>query len=163
MANQQPTDIPLGFCHCGCGERTRLAPVNDRSKGWVKGHPLLFVKGHHTRFMSQAGAESHNWKGGKNVTGHGYVQIRMPDGTRQYEHIVVAEKALGRKLKSYGIGHPDNEVVHHVFGDKLKNTNNNLLICTHEYHIALHHRLEQSEAWPEFPPVVRNGFGGSVR
>lgn len=163
MANQLPVDVPVGFCKCGCGERTRLAPVNDRSKGWIKGEPLSFIKGHLTRFMSQAGENSSNWKGGKSVTSHGYVRLQMPDGTRPYEHIVVAEKALGRKLKSISVGHPANEVVHHVYGDKKRNTNDNLLICTHEYHVALHHRLEQSDAWPEFPAVKRKGFGGAVR
>jgi len=36
----------------------------------------------------------------------------------------------------------------------------NLLICSHEYHVALHHRLEASEVWPEFRKIHRPGFGG---
>jgi hypothetical protein len=38
--------VPRGFCQCGCGERTRLAPGTDASKGWVKNQPLRFVFGH---------------------------------------------------------------------------------------------------------------------
>lgn len=163
MANQLPKHVLSGYCRCGCGQLTRVAPVNDKSKGWVKGEPLSFIKGHHTQFMSQAGAESHLWKGGRTITGSGYVQVTMPDGTRRYEHTVVAEQALGRKLKTYGVGHPDNEIVHHVYGDKARNTTENLLICSHEYHVALHHRLEQSDAWPEFPRVDRKVTGGAPR
>ena len=38
--------VGYGLCECGCGERTAVAHVNDRSKGWVKGKPLRFRKGH---------------------------------------------------------------------------------------------------------------------
>lgn len=38
-------DIP-GFCECGCGRKTSIAPQTFRSKGWVKGEPLRFVRGH---------------------------------------------------------------------------------------------------------------------
>lgn len=42
-----PNDtIPLGLCQCGCGRATRIAPKNDRSKNWVRGVPLLYVRGH---------------------------------------------------------------------------------------------------------------------
>ena len=41
--------IPLGLCQCGCGRKTRLAPITDRSKGYVKGQPLRFVNGHRVR------------------------------------------------------------------------------------------------------------------
>lgn len=42
----QDTPIPLGLCQCGCGQATRVAPENDASKGWVRGEPLRFVRGH---------------------------------------------------------------------------------------------------------------------
>lgn len=38
-----------GFCECGCGERTRLAPRTQASKGHVKGLPQRFVLGHRIR------------------------------------------------------------------------------------------------------------------
>lgn len=102
--------------------------------------------------------------GSKTMSQHGYVVVRTGSGSkcRQYEHVLVAEKALGRKLKNLGAGHPDTEVVHHIDGDKTNNTPENLLICTHAYHTALHHRLEASPLWPEFPRIVRN-VGGAHR
>lgn len=143
-----------GLCLCGCGQKTRISHVNDKSKGWIKGEPLAFLKGHNFR-QSKKGDQSPNWKGGRQLSSHGYVVVWTPEG-RQYEHIVVAENAIGRKLKYISAGHPDNEVVHHINGDKLNNGNNNLLVCTHSYHTELHHRLELSSEWPEFVKITRN-------
>lgn len=45
--------IPAGLCRCGCGRETPLAPSNNRWKGWVRGEPRPFVKGHHSsKFVS---------------------------------------------------------------------------------------------------------------
>jgi len=38
--------IPLGWCQCGCGVKTRLAPKTRRELGHVKGQPLLYIPGH---------------------------------------------------------------------------------------------------------------------
>lgn len=35
-----------GYCRCGCGEKTRLAPESHSQNGWVKGEPLSYVPGH---------------------------------------------------------------------------------------------------------------------
>lgn len=32
-------DIPCGYCHCGCGVKTGIAPHNDRWAGHVSGEP----------------------------------------------------------------------------------------------------------------------------
>jgi len=148
-----------GYCQCGCGQKTRIAPVNDKSKGWIKGQPLAFLKGHSLR--NQRGETAPRWRGGRRTTTHGYITIWTPDNSRKYEHIHVAEIALGRPLQQISRGHPLNEVVHHINGDKTDNRPNNLLICTHEYHTQLHHRLEASDVWPEFPKVQRNQGKGA--
>lgn len=148
-----------GMCECGCGQRTRLAPVNDRSKGWVKGEPLRYIFGHSARVSGPALTQRSI--GNRQVTSHGYIRVLVSKGVRRYEHIVVAEQALGRRLKNLGRGHPDTEVVHHIDGNKTNNAPANLLICTHRYHTELHHRLEQSPMWPEFPPITRNVGGRS--
>ena len=38
--------IPYGYCHCGCGGKTRIQPRSLSSKGYVKGQPALYIKGH---------------------------------------------------------------------------------------------------------------------
>lgn len=76
---------------------------------------------------------SSNWKGGRRIV-KGYVYICTGNSTRRKEHILIAEKALGRNLKK-------GEVVHHINLDKTDNRTCNLLICNHAYHAWLHHEM----------------------
>ena len=39
-------EIQIGLCHCGCGQRTQLAPRNRKELGWIKGQPTKYVVGH---------------------------------------------------------------------------------------------------------------------
>jgi hypothetical protein len=41
--------IPMGFCQCGCGERTKIAKYNDAYHGYVRGKPLRFLRHHCSR------------------------------------------------------------------------------------------------------------------
>lgn len=75
------------------------------------------------------------------VKGNGYVYVYAPDHPRAVcgrvpEHVLVAERALGRFLK-------DNEVVHHINEIKTDNQNSNLLICTGTYHRWLHGQMRR--------------------
>jgi hypothetical protein len=38
--------IEAGFCQCGCGKPTNLAPCSDKGRGWTKGKPFRFIHGH---------------------------------------------------------------------------------------------------------------------
>lgn len=62
-----------------------------------------------------------------------YVRVTRPDGKSKWslEHVVIAEKALGRKLRK-------GECVHHIDMDALNNKPSNLLICSNAYHAWLH-------------------------
>lgn len=57
----------------------------------------------------------------------------------EYLHRYIAERALGRKLKS-------DEHVHHVDYDKLNNHPSNLVICKNNYHKLLHARTDTINA-----------------
>lgn len=46
MTELDSTNIPPGYCQCGCGGKTRVWPHNDAHQGRVKGQSSRFVSGH---------------------------------------------------------------------------------------------------------------------
>lgn len=42
----QDKNTPYGYCHCGCGEKTKIAPNSVARDGWIKGEPRRFLRGH---------------------------------------------------------------------------------------------------------------------
>lgn len=70
-----------------------------------------------------------------NINPAGYVDICL-DGRRKYEHIRVAEAALGKRLRA-------GAVVHHVNENRSDNRPSNLVICPDDvYHKLLHRRMK---------------------
>lgn len=53
------------------------------------------------------------------------------DNIRTYEHVIVMEKYLGRKLSP-------NECVHHIDGNKLNNNIENLQLMERSKHLSMH-------------------------
>ena len=126
-------EIPKGYCQCGCGEKTNLARQTWPKYGHVKGEFFKYLQGHAKGKKREA---HRNWKGGKKIS-NGYALVNMPEHPRAsssgyvYEHIVIAEKALGKPL-------PKKAVVHHGNG---KN-GSSLVICQDQaYHMLLHRRM----------------------
>lgn len=130
MPVEEQIGIPVGFCQCGCGAVTQIAIRNRKDCGWIKGEPRRFVGRHNMRVKNHP-----SWNGGKSSL-MGYPQIRTdhPRANKGYvfEHILIAEKALGKPL-------PPGAVVHHANGTRNSGT---LVICQDEaYHQFLHHRM----------------------
>ena len=73
----------------------------------------------------------------------GYVTVSAGKYVRKKEHVLLAEKALGRPLKP-------GEHVHHINCNPLDNRPENLLICTRAYHTALHWRMRRDPYWCQF-------------
>lgn len=137
--------IPVGYCQCGCGEKTAPATRNDPSVGIVRGQPNRFVAGHNS--PRRRGAASPCWKGGRYVCPRfGYAFVHCPGHPSALangyarEHILVAERAIGRLL-------PDGAVVHHINGVRTDNRPANLVVCEDQsYHSLLHVRAAALQA-----------------
>lgn len=104
-----------------------------------------FLKGKHynkaTEFKKgDFSREKHPfWKGGRHKLVNGYIMLNVPDHPRAYrnevyEHIVVAEKKLGRYLEK-------GERVHHINGVKDDNRPENIIVFQNHKEHMQHHLL----------------------
>lgn len=82
----------------------------------------------------RSGAYHPHWEGGRYLVSKGYIRVNTGINKTEYEHRVIAERALGRPLKR-------NESVHHLNFDKADNRPENLLICENWYHRWLHDEM----------------------
>lgn len=132
-------EIPYGYCHCGCGEKTTINPQTHTKYGWVKDQPRKYINGHQNRGRRLA-EKSEWWRGGTKNEGK-YISIYTPDhphanGKYVLEHRLVVERILGHYL-------PVGSVVHHIDGNGKNNAPSNLVVCEDEkYHQLLHRRQE---------------------
>lgn len=122
------SEISYGHCQCGCGGKTTIAPRAVKERGISKGEPAKFLRGH-------------SGKGKRYADKSGYIMLYMPDHPRAEhngyvrEHVLIAEKAMGKPL-------PPGAVLHHVNENAGDNkTPGNLVICdSNAYHKLLHQR-----------------------
>jgi hypothetical protein len=92
--------VPYGYCHCGCGEQTKVSPYTDRPRGYVRGEPRFFKPGHHRRLAPKpyeprdCGYETPCWvwQWGKKETGHGQSRI---NGKHVSAHRMMWEQVHG--------------------------------------------------------------------
>jgi len=88
------------LCECGCGELTNLAPQTVTAKGWVKGEPVRFIKGHQCRlspveYLEQdMGYETPCWVWQRSIAPSGYGCVRVTGKTRT-AHSVYWERENG--------------------------------------------------------------------
>lgn len=108
---------------------------------------------------AQLGPKNHQWKGGRTVASNGYVLVKRPDHHRAdtrgyvYEHILVAEEAIGRPLRP-------GEQVHHKNHTKTDNRPDNLEVKRSRAHHAAEHRKRTDLRGPdESNPVVSCACG----
>jgi hypothetical protein len=92
---------------------SKESQTNKANVRFVNGYMLLYVPDHPSAMKSK------NWLG--------YV----------YEHIIVAESFMKRKLTN-------KEVVHHLDGNRLNNREENLIVLERSQHVKLHTWLEAS-------------------
>ena len=108
-------DVPYGYCQCGCGQKTRVATINDRAKNQRKGRPLRYISGHNL----QKGTKHPCYNGGLsyNKTRRRWIIYGRNGEIVPYARAVM-EAHLKRELTS-------EEIVHHINGnpedDRLEN------------------------------------------
>ena len=113
-----------------CGKEFKVYPSRARDKDRGKYCSRDCFKSEQGKRFTMEG--NPNWKGGRKKHG-GYIQIRMPDKTYRFEHRLVMEQHLGRKLLK-------EEYVHHINGIKDDNRIENLVICRGKEHVKIHYK-----------------------
>ena len=122
---------PIKLCECGCGQVAPKAKRTNTTLGYIKGQQLRFIAGHNLRSKHP----------GKTYRKDGYVLIQTNNG-RELEHLIVAEKMIGRKLTK-------DEIVHHINGKRDDNRPENLRVLSgHEKHVDVH-TSKRREKYPD--------------
>lgn len=124
-------EIPYGYCHCGCGQKTKVSPETSTAKGWIKGIPRKYLNYHN---ILVGGTHHPHWKGGRRNHGDGYIVIHTGLKSYEYEHRFNAKAKNGGHL-------PDGSIVHHQNG---KDDNENVTIFSSHSDHAIHHANERA-------------------
>lgn len=94
---------------------------------------------HYQRFYhtGQYERKMKNWHAGSYRHEQGYIREHVGNNKYRMQHVLIAERALGKRL-------PKGSVVHHVNGDPADNTPTNLVVCPdQDYHLLLHRHAQE--------------------
>jgi hypothetical protein len=87
--------IPYGTCHCGCGVLTRIAPQGSAERGWTKGQPVRYKRGHAPRAIEHRLSDLDSTKRIATCNRCGLVSVKR-DGERWrcFGSIITAHKIV---------------------------------------------------------------------
>ena len=103
------------------------------------------------------GKDSWSWKGGKRINHNGYIEINKPSHHRArgngyvFEHIIVCENKIGRKLKK-------DECVHHKNENRKDNSPDNLKVMKKGKHKSYHAKKRKRKGEYLLCPVCKKSF-----
>ena len=96
----ESTDVPYGFCWCGCGQLTTLYVQTAAKLGYVQGEHRRYIFGHRQASIGcpyreiDKGYETPCWISESHLTRLGY-SLKRASGNKRPTHQVMYEKAYG--------------------------------------------------------------------
>ena len=106
--NRQPDDR-IGYCRCGCGQKTSVAECNNAGRGWVRGVPKVYLNGHSRRILTSVYVDPtlRCWIWIKGTYPNGYGQACTDDGKcrPRQAHVMVWEWLYGDVPKGLELDH----------------------------------------------------------
>lgn len=138
----QDENIPLGLCQCGCGQKTNISPCTDRPRGYFKGVPYLYAKGHKSKQLRiplqdrlwarvDKSGDCWLWMGSTIGNGSGYGSIQQPGGGKSLlVHVVAWELLVGAV--------PAGKELHHTCSSRACVNPAHLTPLTRAEHHAVH-------------------------
>jgi hypothetical protein len=109
--------------------------LNKEQSSWNKGMKGYTNKGSFKKGHTRTQLENNPiWKGGRRKDERGYIRISIAPNKWKYEHTLVMENHLGRRLKK-------GETVHHINENKEDNRIENLLLFSTVGGHTKHHCL----------------------
>lgn len=118
MSDYTP-EIPYGYCHCGCGGKTKPHSSTSALKGHKKGEPRKFLNGHQRRIFDRAknfwgrvrltanDDLCWEWTGCRNKAGYGTI---LSDYKHTLTHRMAWELTNGKIPEGlYALHHCDNK------------------------------------------------------
>lgn|SRR5699024_905728 len=150
-----------------CGEyfRTKKSHIKRRktcSRNCSGERKKIFYKGNKNPNYGNRLEKNPMYKGSY-ITSHGYRALNRPDdkNANKYgyvlEHRMIMSNELGRPLS-------DEEIVHHIDGNKLNNRISNLEVMDRSSHSSLHSEkyvITRCEKTGRFTDLKNIGFGSS--
>lgn len=133
-------EIPYGYCHCGCGQKTTISKktITVKKHKYTKGTYTKFLNGHSNKLtLTNKGMRKR--RDGRNST-YCFNHPRADERNKVLNYILVVERALGKYIST-------NAVVHHIDRNPGNDNNDNLVLCEDRaYHNFLHQRMRAYEA-----------------
>lgn len=104
------TEIPRGYCHCGCGQQTKLVKGNDPKNGRILGQPSKYILGHNgyvaarkPEYVVDKITGCWNWV--RCLTGVGYGYQKLKGGRGIVAHRLIYERLVGSVPEGMTLDH----------------------------------------------------------
>ncbi len=131
-------------------ERKRNFRRREKIKKFGVEYADIDLRGKHGN--QAKGEKNGRWNNGQLISSHGYVLVRVPKTHHRafgngyaYEHDLIAEKKLGRRLRPNEIAHHENEI-------KTDNRPENIIIKTASAHMREHYYEREIDRYGRLLP-----------